>query len=262
MQLNVTYDFLPKRKTTRAGQVMDHFGIQFETGPHVLVDRFELPIEHPAIYCFTGDSGSGKSSLMRVLSGQLPGVLALDELPLEQKPLVDCMPVSLEKSLELFASCGLSEAQLMLRTPAELSDGQRYRFRLARAIAAQPQWILADEFTATLDRTLAKVIAFNLRKLCDREQIGFLLATTHEDMLADLNPDFHIRCRLGQPPELHRESSTESSAESSEANLPLERPARKKKASAFSTSSGSARAPNPTGRISLGGIIAATPSAS
>ena len=33
--------------------------------------------------------------------------------------------------LDRLAACGLSEARLLLRTPAELSDGQRYRFRLA-----------------------------------------------------------------------------------------------------------------------------------
>ena len=64
----------------------------------------------------------------------------------------------------LLSGCGLSEARLLLRTPAELSEGQRYRFRLAFALASAAKWIAADEFTATLDRTLARVVAFNLRK--------------------------------------------------------------------------------------------------
>ncbi len=66
----------------------------------------------------------------------------------------------------------------MLRTPAELSDGQRYRFRLALAVARRPRWIVADEFTANLDRTLAQVIAYNLAKVLRRREIGLLAATT------------------------------------------------------------------------------------
>jgi GNAT superfamily N-acetyltransferase len=53
---------------------------------------------------------------------------------------------------------------------------------------------MADEFAAYLDRTLAKVLAFNLRKLVSRSGVGMLLATTHEDLTADLRPDFHVRC--------------------------------------------------------------------
>ena len=42
-------------------------------------------------------------------------------------------------------------------------------------------WIACDEFTATLDRTLAKVVAFNLRKQASRTGVGLLAATTRLD---------------------------------------------------------------------------------
>jgi GNAT superfamily N-acetyltransferase len=54
--------------------------------------------------------------------------------------------------------------------------------------------LLADEFAANLDRTLARVLAFNLRKLVTRTGVGALLATTHEDLTADLRPDLCVRC--------------------------------------------------------------------
>ncbi len=56
-------------------------------------------------------------------------------------------------------------------------------------------FVLADEFCAVLDRTLAKVLAFNVRKLAGRTGVGFLLATTHDDLADDLNPDLLVRCR-------------------------------------------------------------------
>src|SRR5690606_12280225 len=123
---------------------------------------------------------------------QLDGVLNVESLELGQQLLVDTLDLPIQESLPLLSACGLGEAHLMLRTPAELSDGQRARFRLALALSRQPNWILADEFTATLDRTLAKVIAYNVRRLATRTGVGFLLATTHTDILDDLQPSLHV----------------------------------------------------------------------
>lgn len=243
MKLNVSYDFLPKHSGTQAAVVMDHFGIGFETGQHVIANDLELPVEPGDVVCFTGPSGSGKSSLMRAAAELLTGVLNIDSLELGDKILVDTLPTPVEESMRLLSACGLGEAQLMLRTPAELSDGQRYRFRLALGLSRQPQWLLADEFTATLDRTLAKVVAFNIRRTSSRSGTGFLLATTHEDILSDLQPSLHVRCGLDGQTEWSRGEV-------------------KKKVSASPTACVSRPAVDATGRTSLGGITAVTTSAS
>jgi len=240
MKLSVAYDFLPKRRTVRVSQVMDCFGVDLEQGRNVLAEELELPVNQGQVVCFTGDSGSGKSSLMRAAAAQLDGVLDIDSQALEQVSLIDGLGLEVSEGLRVLGACGLGEAQVMLRTPAELSDGQRYRYRLAKAISSQPKWILADEFTATLDRTLAKVIAFNVRKICSRMGIGFLLATTHEDVVADLGPDVHVRCRLGEEPMVECGGEGDAAAG--------------KKSSASPMRSGSVRRPGTTGRISLGGI--------
>ena len=243
MHLTVAYDFLPKTPSVHAAVVMDHFGLGFETGRHVIADGLELPLQPGDVVAFTGPSGSGKSSLMRAAAAQLDGVLAADALDLGDRILVDALELPAAETLGLLSSCGLGEAQLMLRTPAELSDGQRYRFRLALAVSRQPRWIVADEFTAALDRTLARVIAFNLRKLATRTGIGVLVATTHEDILDDLQPDLHVRCHLDGDPVVTRAAV-------------------KKKTSASPASCGCRGGPSPTGRISLGGITDHTASAS
>ena len=120
--------------------------------------------------------------------------LDLGALTLPEVPLIDALPGTLDERLAALAAAGLGEARLMLRTPAELSDGQRYRFRLAFGLAQGSKCMMLDEFGAVLDRTLAKVVAFNLRKAALRTGIGALCATTHEDLTDDLNPDIHIRC--------------------------------------------------------------------
>lgn len=243
MNLSVSYDFLPKQPSTNASVVMDHFGIGFETGRHVIADNLELPVEKGDVVCFTGASGSGKSSLMRAVADQLEGVLDVDSLELGDRILIDSLGLPVQEALGVLSTCGLGEAQLLLRTPQELSDGQRYRFRLALALSRSPKWILADEFTATLDRTLAKVIAFNVQRTSRRSGVGFLLAGTHEDILEDLAPSLSVVCRL-------------------DGRIEHTRTELKKKVSASPTSCGSAPPPSPTGRISLAGITAATISAS
>lgn len=197
-------------------------------------------------------------------------MLDVNDLDLGGRILIESLPVETEQAMHLLSSCGLGEAQLMLRTPAELSDGQRYRFRLALGLALAPRWIMADEFTATLDRTLARVIAFNIRRLADRTGIGFLLATTHVDVAADLDADVRVLCRLdgevrvvrraeaagtaltpGPSPGMTRDGVDAGSAGRGES-------ARKKKERCRSRGScGSARRPSATGRTSLGGITAA-----
>ena len=207
MRLSIAYDVLPKSPSTHTSLVMDHFGIGFETGRHVIAEDLELPIEPGQIVLFTGPSGAGKSSLLRAAADQLPNVIDINQLPLDSRPLIDILattspstlnphPSTFAGALHLLTACGLGEPRLLLRTPRELSDGQRYRFRLAVALAHRPDWILADEFTATLDRILARIIAFNLHRLNERTNTGFLLATTHEDILEDLEPHLHVTCTL------------------------------------------------------------------
>lgn len=261
LRLDVVYDFLPKEPSLRSSQVMDLFGVDFEQGRHVVAEKVELPIRSADVVLFTGPSGSGKSSLLRAAAEKLEAdgcrIVWPDRLDLPEQSLVDALPVPLHDALDLLAACGLSEARLLLRTPAELSDGQRYRFRLALGLAQcpqtsdrQPVFLAADEFTAALDRTLAKVVAFNLRRLADRRGIGFLLATTHEDVVNDLAPDLHVRCDLDG-----RIAVVEQRPDPAESE-------RRRRTISFFPISGSPPAPDPTGRTSLAGITEVTASAS
>ncbi|MEZ5943673.1 MAG: hypothetical protein R3C18_19940 [Planctomycetaceae bacterium] len=231
----------------RTSAVMDHFGIDFEQDEYVVADGLELPITSGNVVLFSGESGSGKSSMLRAAVRQLSeeseqSIIDLDQLDLGQLTLIDALSGSVDEAMNLLSMCGLGEAHLMLRTPQELSDGQRSRFRLALAVSRKPHWIVADEFTATLDRTLAKIIAYNVRRLATRTGIGFLLATTHEDVVDDLAANVHVTCSLDGEVTIATQVDVDG----------------KKKVFHSTTNSGSPVRPDASGHTSLGGITAAT----
>lgn len=242
MKIDVRFPIQPVKRSCHAALVMDHFGITGEPGELTIASGLELPIEPGELVSFTGPSGSGKSSLLRAVSQQLDGVVDVNTLDLGEEILVNGLGLPVEESLSLLGACGLGEARLLLRRPSELSDGQRYRYRLARAFALKPSWIVSDEFTAMLDRTLARVIAFNVHRMALKTGIGVLVATTHTDILEDFGPTLDVRCSLDH-------------------EVTWERHDRKKKVVSVSQeNSRSPRGPVRTGRTSLGGIIEATTS--
>jgi uncharacterized protein len=240
--ITIRYALQPVRESLATAQVRDLFGLSGAEAPHTVAEDFTLDVEPGQVVLFTGASGSGKSSLLRAVGQELGATDAM-ALPLPSVPLVEGMTGTLDERLSALAACGLSEARLLLRTPQELSEGERYRFRLAYALQQGSRYLLADEFGAMLDRTLAKVVAFNLRKLATRTGTAVLCATTHDDLTEDLNPDWHVHC--------HGEGDIEVTARGV-----------KKKPSASSENSKSPPVRAAIGRTSHGGITARTTSGS
>jgi ABC-type ATPase with predicted acetyltransferase domain len=50
-------------------------------------------------------------------------------------PVIEGLPAEFEEALRLASTAGLADAFVLLRPPEELSDGQRWRLRLAHALA-------------------------------------------------------------------------------------------------------------------------------
>jgi ABC-type ATPase with predicted acetyltransferase domain len=114
------------------------------------------------------------------------------------KPLIETVGATVEEGLELLSKVGLNDAFLFLRTYSQLSDGQRYRYRIAKLIESGKQWWLMDEFAACLDRDTAKIIAYNLQKLARQQGKAVIAATTHGDLLEDLKPSVLVHKRFGE----------------------------------------------------------------
>ena len=118
------------------------------------------------------------------------------------KPLIETVGATVEQGLELLSKVGLNDAFLFLRTYSQLSDGQKYRYRIAKLIESGKQWWLMDEFAACLDRDTAKIIAFNLQKIARSQGKAVIVATTHSDLVEDLTPSVLVVKRFGEEIEI------------------------------------------------------------
>lgn len=195
-------------------EVATMFGLGVDQNrPIQLIPDTTLDLSPGRLIFVTGASGSGKSTVLRLIQNQLKDhelahTLSFDHLPvIDDRPLVDVFPGRpLSEILRLLSLAGLNDAFVMLRKPSQLSDGQRYRLKLAQVMAMtgtkiradQFNVILADEFCSTLDRTTAKALARNVRKWVTRTRVCFVAATTHDDLLEHLAPDTLIEKHLGE----------------------------------------------------------------
>jgi putative ABC transport system ATP-binding protein len=70
------------------------------------------------------------------------------------------------------------------RRPNELSGGQQQRVAVARAVAAEPPLVLADEPTANLDGESAERLMAMMRELRDERGITFIFSTHDPRVIA------------------------------------------------------------------------------
>ena len=78
---------------------------------------------------------------------------------------------------ELLAQIELEPEQYIDRLPSELSGGQKQRIGIARALAAEPQFIICDEVTSALDQLVAEGILKLLAQLQDDLGLSYMFIT-------------------------------------------------------------------------------------
>ncbi|WP_439598689.1 ATP-binding cassette domain-containing protein [Falsiroseomonas sp.] len=89
----------------------------------------------------------------------------------------------LDRAAELLTQVGLAEH--LDKVPAQLSGGQRQRVSVARALAAEPGLVLADEPTAALDKASGQEVVTLLRNLAKSRGVPILLVT-HDPRILDI----------------------------------------------------------------------------
>jgi putative ATP-binding cassette transporter len=138
-----------------------------------LLEAANLTLDQGHSVVITGRTGSGKSTLFRVLAGIWPFGKGLVQLPdnaffLPQRPYIPLGTlrhvITYPHATDAYSDAALTQAlqDAGLRHlaghlgndenwPQRLSGGEQQRIALARALLARPRWIFLDEATASLD---------------------------------------------------------------------------------------------------------------
>lgn len=167
--------------------------------------RCRVEIRPGDIVYIMGASGAGKSVLLRELQRCVTPSdvvnLADIELP-DDRTVIDCFQDDIVTALRTLSMVGLGDVFSVLNRPSRLSDGQKYRFRLARALESGRPFVFADEFCSELDRITAATVAFNVHRFVKKAGITLVLASSRDDLLMDLAPDVLITKDFSGPAEV------------------------------------------------------------
>ena len=187
-------------------------------------------------FCYLiGKTGSGKSSLLKVLYGQLPlqsgsgQVAGFDLAKLRQSDIPNLRRKlgivfqdfqlltdrNIEKNLlfvlqatgwkekhkmeiridEVLSSVGMKTKKHKM--PHQLSGGEQQRIAIARALLNHPELILADEPTGNLDPETSNDIMTLLKNLAEENHCAVVMAT-HDYHMIQNYPGEAIRCENGE----------------------------------------------------------------
>lgn len=191
--------------------LLEAIGVEVHYGGKLIVGPISLTLGTGEILVLLGPSGSGKSSLLRVMSGiESPssGQVLVDRQDIRSYEMNGHRPVLLWQSLALFprmTAIGNVEfsleaqgidaksrrriAEKILRDiglghrldalPKEMSGGEQQRVAFARTIATGAEWLFFDEPFSNLDVEWVQKLEYEMFHLKSKESRG-LLVVTHD----------------------------------------------------------------------------------
>ena len=187
-------------RTIRLRQVASMFDMEPTTKPS---EQWTFDISLPdkwQIGLIVGPSGSGKTTLAKHLFSNDP--TDQYEWP-ENQSLLDGFPdragTTVKSITQALSSVGFSSPPSWLKPYRVLSTGEQFRANLARAVHGlrESPLTLVDEFTSTVDRTVARVGSAAVSRAVRRADGRFVAVTCHGDVEKWLCPDWVIEMPAG-----------------------------------------------------------------
>ena len=188
----------------------------------IVLKKIDYSFTKGKIYSLMGPSGSGKSTLLNILSmidkpttgslvignniinfndntsndkirskkigiiyqqnNLLPDFTSLENVYLAGLALSNNKKDSIQKAKKIIKEMGLSSREY--HYPSELSGGEMQRIAMARALINEPEIILADEPTGSLDHTTAKDVFNVLYNLKNKTRL--IIYATHNRFFANM----------------------------------------------------------------------------
>jgi len=178
-------------------------GVRRSFGERAVLDGVDLTIAPGEFVAVLGRSGTGKSTLLRILGGLDPEFEGTVDVPerrafvfqdprlLPWKRVEDNVALGLGRASRASVADALREVGLdghKRAWPKTLSGGEAQRVALARALVRQPELLLLDEPFGALDALTRIKMHVLLQQLCARHDPAVVLVTHDVDeaiILAD-----------------------------------------------------------------------------
>tara|TARA_B110000196_G_scaffold177635_1_gene152319 strand:- start:85 stop:669 length:585 start_codon:yes stop_codon:yes gene_type:complete len=125
---------------------------------------------------------SKKIGIIYQQNNLLPDFTALENVYLASLALNNAKKNSIEKAKKVIKKMGLSSREHHF--PSELSGGEMQRVAIARALINEPEIILADEPTGSLDQSTAKEVFKVLYNLKNKNRL--IIYATHNRFFANM----------------------------------------------------------------------------
>lgn len=186
----MTFDIVREteaEKTFRVASIIGKFDLQSEHIKEHFQGEIDLSKEWQ-IGCIVGNSGTGKTTIAKELFGKE----YITNFKYKSKSILDDFQkdLTIDEITKTFNSVGFSSPPSWLKPYEVLSQGEKMRVDLARAILNKNDLIVFDEFTSVVDRNVAKVGSAAISKAIRRTNKKFIAVSCHFDILEWLQPDW------------------------------------------------------------------------
>jgi len=175
------------KQSFRVASIIGKFDLQSDQIEERFTGNIDID-DNWQIGLIVGKSGTGKTTIAKQLfenayitTFDYNGECVLDDMPKDK---------SVEEITKAFNSVGFSSPPSWLKPYAVLSNGEKMRCDLARAILSDTDLFVFDEFTSVVDRQVAQVGSFAMQKAIRKTKKKFIAVTCHFDVEDWLLPDW------------------------------------------------------------------------
>lgn len=175
------------KKTFRVANVIGTFDLQSSEIKEHFKGSFQLP-EKWDIGVIVGNSGTGKTTIAKEIYKDE----YITNFEYSTESVLDDMPTNATVSeiTKAFNSVGFSSPPSWLKSYHVLSNGEKMRCDLARAILSENELFVFDEYTSVVDRNVAKIGSLAIQKAIRKSNKQFIAVGCHFDIIEWLMPDW------------------------------------------------------------------------